>query len=260
MNPVDPMTRAPKSLGKGETGRVTNTKHNRPSLEVGGIPRTEDPKEARGVGGIAWIGPTTRQADSSFRASTGLGFFPAGTDAAPRCSCHDGRTVVDPFARRTSIHRTPPQPRRVTTLELQMRESAPVQTPLILIDVEASREGAQKGASAARGATAKARGEGARTMSCPGEVSLATHSRQEVSDRESLKDLITLIEGMKAFTVAYKNTHVALREDVAKAAIIIRRVERAWIKMEEEVAGTRVPRETGDKATQTGVQKLQQEQ
>ncbi|XP_046424562.1 uncharacterized protein LOC124181884 [Neodiprion fabricii] len=146
---------------------------------------------------------------------------------------------VDPFARRTSIHWTPPQPKRVTTLEVQMREPAPVQTPLILIDVEAPRKGAQKGALELKGAIPKARSEGARTMSCPGELSLTTRNVQEASERDSLKDLITLIEGMRAFTVAHKNTHVAPREDVAKAAIIIRRVERAWSRMEEEFAETR---------------------
>ncbi|XP_046424448.1 uncharacterized protein LOC124181695 [Neodiprion fabricii] len=165
---------------------------------------------------------------------------------------------VDPYVRRTSIHRTPPQPRRATTLEVQTKDPAPVQTPLILIDAEAPREAAQKGAFELKGAIPKARREGARTMSCPGEVT--TRNVQEVSERESLKDLITLIEGMKAFTVAHKNTHVAHREDVAKAAIIIRRVKRAWNRMEEECAGTRVPRETGDKATQTGAQQLQQKQ
>ncbi|XP_046599987.1 uncharacterized protein LOC124295147 [Neodiprion lecontei] len=153
---------------------------------------------------------------------------------------------VDPFARRTSIHRTPP-PKRVTSMVVEMRKPAPVQTPLVLIDVEARKGDMQVDETASNGAIPRAVKGAARTMSCPD----AMRNLQEASGREQLKTLVALIEGMKAFTSAHKNTHVALKEDVAKAAIVVRQVERAWAKMEGELAGDKGSRTSVNKATQT---------
>ncbi|XP_046481057.1 uncharacterized protein [Neodiprion pinetum] len=157
---------------------------------------------------------------------------------------------VDPFARRTSLRRSPPPPKRTTRVENKTREPAPILTPLVLVDLESTRKEAKADAAGPKGAIPKVMSKaGARTMSCPS----ATSGAAEESERDCLRSLIVLLEGMRDFALAHKNTNVALKEDTAKAAIVVRRVERAWKKMEEELAAAKAPRVAGDKATQTDV-------